>query len=418
MAKEIIGIVVGGGPAPGINGVISAAAIEAIDHGRQVLGIIGGFTSLFEGREDAFVPLTIDTVSRIHRAGGSILGTSRDTPAHARANFKTLMSALKKSGIRHLVAIGGEGTLFVANWIQQEGRGRINVVHAPKTIDNDIPLPGGHPTFGYETARHLGVNIVSNLMEDARTMGRWYFVTTMGRHSGHLALGIGQAAGATITLIPEEFPETIIPIGRLTDILTCSIVKRLSFGKNHGVAVFAEGIVERLNAEELKTCEDLEHDSTGRIRLSEIQLGRALKWLVQREIKSLGIQKVTILDKNVGYELRASPPIPFDIEYSRALGYGAIRHLLKGGSGAMIARYEGKIVSIPFADLLERDGTARVRRVSIHSELYEVARNYMIRLEKGDLEGKGLARMARAAKMKPSAFKNRFAAILDRDTGH
>ena len=113
MPKEIVGIVVGGGPAPGINGVISAATIEAINEGKEVVGVVGGFNSLFEGKEEAIVPLTIEDVSRIHARGGSILRTSRGTPHQVEEGFKALMSVLKRSGIKYLISIGGDGSLFV-----------------------------------------------------------------------------------------------------------------------------------------------------------------------------------------------------------------------------------------------------------------------------------------------------------------
>jgi 6-phosphofructokinase 1 len=412
MDKETVGIIVGGGPAPGINGVISAATIEAINHGKEVIGIMGGFNSLFEGNQDSYTPLTIEDVSRIHTTGGSILRTSRDTPANAKAKFKVLMSTLMRMGVKYLITIGGEGTLYMAHWIEREGRGSINVVHTPKTIDNDIPLPGGLSTFGYQTARHLGVKIVNNLMEDARTMGRWYIITTMGRHAGFLALGIGKASGATITLIPEEFPEKDLSLKKVTDILTGSIIKRLSMGRDHGVAILAEGLAEKCNQEELNKCEEIERDESGRVRLSEIQLGRAFKGLVRDRLSSMGI-KVTIVDKNIGYELRAAPPIPFDIEYTKDLGYGAIRHLLKGGTGSMIARYEGRIMSIPFVEMIDSKGAIKIRRVKIDSEIYEVARNYMIRLEKEDLEGENLKKVAKVAHVEPAGFKSQFGHIFD-----
>lgn len=417
MEKETVGIIVGGGPAPGINGVISAVTIEAINHGKKVVGIVGGFTTLFEGRKDAFMPLTINDVSRIHTSGGSILRTSRDTPANAKAKFKILMQTLKQAGIKYLVTIGGEGTLYVANWIEREGRGSVNVVHTPKTIDNDIPLPGGLSTFGYQTARHLGVKIVTNLMEDARTMGRWYFVSTMGRHTGHLTLGIGKAAGATLSLIPEEFPEKQLPIQKFTDILCGSIIKRIAMGKDHGVVIMAEGIAEKCDPEELDRCQDLERDGAGRVRLSEIQLARAFKAFVQDNLASLGI-KTTIVDKNIGYELRAAPPIPFDVEYTRDLGYGAIRYLLRGGTAAMMAVYEGHIVPIPFVQTMNNDGSSKVRRVRTDSELYEVARNYMIRLEPEDFDGERLKALAQTANMAPDQFRARFEYVLDGARGH
>lgn len=412
MEKDLVGIIVGGGPAPGINGVIGAATIDAINHGKRVVGIVGGFKSLFEGNKEAIIPLTIERVSRIHTAGGSILRTSRDKPDNAQSKFKHLLNTLKQSGIKYLITIGGDGTLYMANWIEREARGLISIVHTPKTIDNDIPIPGGFSTFGYQTARHVGVELVSNIMEDARTMGRWYFISTMGRHTGHLALGIGKAAGTTISLIPEEFPEEKVSIRKISDILTCSIIKRLSMGKDHGVAIMAEGIAEKFDPEELSRCENIEKDeTTGKTRLSDIQLGRILRILVRDNLNSLGI-KTPIVSMNIGYELRAADPIPFDIEYTKNLGYGAIRYLLKGGSGAMIVVFEGRILSIPFVEMLDSKGIVKIRKVDIKSEIYEVAREYMIRLEEADLEGDRLKKLAKIAKLEPDAFKERFGYIV------
>jgi len=410
--RDLVGIIVGGGPAPGINGVISSAAIEAINEGKQVVGIIGGFKSLFEGNKNCTIPLTISTVSRLHTEGGSILRTSRDYPDKAKEKFKILMATLKQIGVRHLITIGGEGTLFMANWIEREARGTLNVVHVPKTIDNDVPLPGGQATFGFQTARHWGVEIVSNIMEDAKTTGRWYFITTMGRTSGSLALGIGKSSGATITLIAEEFRSIERPLQTAADILTGSIVKRLAMGKDHGVAILAEGICAVCPTEELSQYEHCELDETGRLRLSEIQLGRVLKNFVKKNLEELGIS-ITIVDKNVGYELRAADPIPYDVEYTRDLGYGAIRYLLKGGTGSMIVFDEGHLRPIPFVELFDfNSGRVKVRTVDTTSEGYEVARKYMIRLEREDLEGKSLNGLAKVANMSPADFKKRFSYVV------
>lgn len=410
--KDIVGIIVGGGPAPGINGVISSAVIEAINEGKAVVGIMGGFKSLFNGDKSSAIPLTIENVSRIHTQGGSILRTSREYPDRVKEKFKVLMTTLKQLRVKYLITIGGEGTLFMANWIEKEARGSINVVHVPKTIDNDIPLPGGASTFGYQTARHWGVEIIKNIMEDAKTTGRWYFITTMGRHAGHLALGMGKASGATITLISEEFEERL-SIKKVADILVGSIIKRLSMDRDHGVAVLAEGIAEKFDIEELSQYEQLEKDETGRIRLSEIQLGRVLKHLAKKSLDSMGI-KITIVDKNIGYELRAADPIPFDIEYTRNLGYGAVRYLLKGGTGSMITFFEGHLRPIPFVEVIDYStGRVKVRTVDISSETYEVGRKYMIRLEKEDFEGENLERLAKTANLTPEEFKKRFGYLLE-----
>lgn len=410
-SKELVGIIVGGGPAPGINGVISSATIEAINQGKKVVGIRGGFKELFKGNRNCAVPLSLDDVSRIHIEGGSILRTSRDYPEKVKEKFKVLLTTLKKIGIKYLITIGGEGTLFMANWIERDAKRAINVVHVPKTIDNDIPLPGGVSTFGYETARHWGVEIVKNIMEDARTTGRWYFLTTMGRHTGHLAFGIGKASGATITLIPEEFRGEV-SFKKVADILTGSIIKRLSMNRDHGVAILAEGVAEKFNIEELSHYEQLEKDETGRVRLSEIQLGRVLKNFVKKTLNELGID-ITIVDKNIGYELRAADPIPFDVEYVRNLGYGAVRYLLRGGTGAMITFYDSHLKPIPFIELFDHiSGKPKIRMVDMSSELYEVGRKYMIRLEKEDFEGENLNRISKITNLSPEQFIDRFSYLV------
>ncbi|HXX53465.1 MAG TPA: diphosphate--fructose-6-phosphate 1-phosphotransferase [Thermodesulfovibrionales bacterium] len=407
-SEDKVAIIVGGGPAPGINGVISAATIEAIALGMTVVGISGGFKSLFDGDKRCVIPLTVDEVSRIHARGGCILRTSREYPERVKEKFKVLMSTLKRIGVTHLLTVGGEGTLFMANWIERESRGAISVVHVPKTIDNDIPLPGGVSTFGYQTARHWGVEIVENIMEDAKTTGRWYFVTTMGRHTGHLALGIGKASGATISLIPEEFAGATLSFKKVADILTCAILKRLSMHKDHGVAILAEGIAEKFEVEELTHYEQLENDETGRIRLSEIQLGRVMKNFVKRTLESMGI-RVTIVDKNIGYELRAANPIPYDIEYTRDLGYGAVHYLNRGGTGATVVVYEGRLIPVPFVEMIDHvTGKVKIRTVDINSETYTVGRKYMIRLEKEDFSLQNLKHLAKTASMSISEFRDRF----------
>ena len=124
--------------------------------------------------------------------------------------------------------------------LEERAAGAIRVVHVPKTIDNDLHLPPQVDTFGFQSARHYGAEIVKNLMVDAKTTSRWYFVVTMGRKAGHLALGIGKGAGATLTLITEEFSSPI-RLKTIVDTLTGAIIKRLSEGRRDGVAVIAEG---------------------------------------------------------------------------------------------------------------------------------------------------------------------------------
>ncbi len=413
MKKEVVAIVVGGGPAPGINGVISAATIEAVNEGKEVIGIFGGFKSLFAGDKSSAIPLTIEDVSRIHTTGGSILRTSRDSAEVAKARFPVLLQTLKALKVRYLITIGGDGTAYMARWIERESRGKVSVVHVPKTIDNDLTLPGGRSSFGYHTARHWGVEIVKNIMEDARTTGRWYFISTMGRNAGHLALGIGKAVGATITLIPEEFTEDKVPFQKISDILEGSIIKRLAHGKDHGIAVLAEGISAKVDEHELSACDDIKCDEVGRIRLSEIQLGRIMSDMVKKSLEARGVH-MTIVHKTIGYELRAADPVPYDIEYTRDLGYGAVRFLLNGGTGSMITLDEGRLRPVSFVEMADpATGKTKVRLVDIKSEAYEVGRKYMIRLEKEDYEPRAIETLAKAARMTVPEFRKRFEYLIN-----
>ena len=420
--KGRVGILMGGGPAPGINSAISAATIESVNLGREVVGILDGFSHLMRGRCDMTIPLSISDVAQIHNRGGSIIRTSRDNPTRSAETLDNAVSALNRLGISRLVTIGGDDTAFSAAEVSRHAGSGVKVAHIPKTIDNDLPLPDDMPTFGYETARHLGAELVRNLIEDFRTTNRWYFVTAMGRAAGHLALGIGKAAAATLTVIPEEFPNERIRMGEVCDILEAAMLKRRVMGKTRGLAVVAEGVAERFDPEELATIPGVEvtRDQHGHLRLGDIQLEKALRREIRRRFAERG-ENVGIVDSNVGYELRSYPPISFDIDYTRSLGYGAARFLLRGEyaddgvDGGVICLVEGNIRVLPFGELRDPNtGRTRVRRVDVNSDAYRVARSYMIRLEKSDIENPAaLAALAKEARMSPSEFRRRFGGVVE-----
>jgi len=312
-------------------------------------------------------------------------------------------------GVDLLVTIGGDDTAHTAHQIDTLAGPQIEVAHVPKTIDNDLPLPGSRSTFGYQTARHLGTSLVQNIMEDAMTTTRWYYIVAMGRSAGHLAMGIGKAASATLVLIPEEFRGNAIVFSHLCDILETSVIKRKVMGRDYGVAILAEGLAEDIPPEDLEEIEDVERDDHGNIRLAEIELGVLVKNEVRRRLKARGIN-LTVVPKNIGYELRCCPPIPYDMEYTQDLGFAAVRYLLEGNTGALICIIEGKLVPIKFEDLQDSDtGKTRIRRVDVDADFYRVAREYMIRLERADfVDHKKLARLARVANMAPEDFRERF----------
>ena len=277
------------------------------------------------------------------------------------------------------------------------------------------------PTFGFETARHVGTELVLNLMEDSRTTNRWFFVVVMGRKAGHLALGIGKSAGATCTIIPEEFPNEQISLNDVCSVLEGAMLKRQVMGRKDGLAVIAEGIGTKLDPEELGKIPGVqqEFDQHGHIRLGEIPLASILKKEVQRRFSDRG-EAMAIADVTLGYELRCAPPIPFDIDYTRTLGYGTVRFLLSEPGdemlryGGMVYLEAGHLQVMPFEELRDPStGRTRVRLVDIDSEHYNVAREYMIRLKSQDLEDPEMrSKLARAAKMEPAEFKEKFAPVV------
>jgi 6-phosphofructokinase len=424
--RKRLGILVGGGPAPGINSAISATVIEAVNENLEVIGIYDGYEHLMQGRTDMVRPLTIEEVSRIHFQGGSILRTARANPTRHPDDMRRTLNTLQALGISALATIGGDDTAFAAFEVAKAANGAVRVAHIPKTIDNDLPLPGGVSTFGFETARHVGTQLVRNLMEDARTTNRWIFVVVMGRKAGHLALGIGKAAGATLTIIPEEFSQEHIRLIDVSRMLEAAILKRRVMGSEHGVAVIAEGLSEKLEPAELASMPGVEmvYDPYGHIRLGEIPLTTILKRQVQEHFAARHDEH-SIVDVTLGYELRCAQAIPFDVDYTRTLGYGAVRFLLSEPAdirlrhAGFLCLEGGRLNVLPLDDLRDpATGRIRIRVVDVHSEHYHVARKYMIRLEQSDLDDADMCgKLAAAAHMTPERFVSAFGAAVTAPEG-
>jgi ATP-dependent phosphofructokinase / diphosphate-dependent phosphofructokinase len=421
-----LALLVGGGPAPGINGVISSVTIEAVNHGMEVIGLCDGFQWLVQGDTGHYRMLTIKEVSQIQLRGGSILGTSRVNPAKSEADMHHVLDCLHHLGVTMLVTIGGDDTAYSASQVYLRAGASIRVAHVPKTIDNDLPLPAGAPTFGFETARHLGVAIVRNLAEDARTTSRWYLIVSMGRASGYLALGIGKAAAATLTIIPEEFRGRPLTLNELCDIILGAIIKRRSQDSHYGVVILAEGLIEsigekgllaEMDAAQLGRYGKLQRDPHGHLRLGEIEFGRMVKDRLTARLEEQNL-KISLIDKDLGYELRSADPIPFDAEYTRDLGYGAVKFLRSEAAsrfGAIISFVSGRMQPLPFDQMINpKTGRMQPRKVDVDGEAYECARHYMIRLERPDFEDpQRLARVAKAAGMAAEQFKARFGYLVE-----
>lgn len=416
--QETLAILVGGGPAPGINGVIASATIEAVNRGTRVLGLLDGYRWLVKGDPAHVMELNIGAVSRIHFTGGSILRTSRTNPASDEAGIERAIATLNQLGVRYLMCIGGDDTTYGAAKIAERTAGKIGVVTVPKTIDNDLPLPENAPTFGFETARSVGTTIVEALMEDARTTGRWYLAVSMGRKSGSLALSMCKSSGATLAVILEEFGSAKFDLSMVVDVIVGAMIKRLAAGRNDGVAIVAEGIAERVETNMLPEISGLARDAYGHVRIADIPIGLLLRDRVRDALEHLGIE-LSVVTKDIGYELRCAKPLPFDIEYTRTLGYGAVRYLLNGGSGALVAITGGRVTPVNFQDLLDpATGRIRVRMVDVATESYEVARSYMVRLEIEDFEEPQLSRLAAHSNLSPEEFKARFLPTVQATSAH
>jgi 6-phosphofructokinase 1 len=431
-----LGILVGGGPAPGINGVIASLTIDAISkHGMEVIGFQNGFRHLVEGSTSHNRKLTLDDVAPYYMRGGSILGTSRVNPAKKEEDMQRVLKVFAELGLTALVTIGGDDTAFSASQVAKRvgpgaprGPGNppmLRVCHVPKTIDNDLPLPEGTPTFGFETARHLGVMTTRALHADAKTTGRWYIIISMGRAAGHLAIGIGKASASTITIIPEEFRGAPVTLEGVCDLIIGAILKRRLAKKEYGVAVLAEGLIESIGErglisalggeDKLKLFGNLERDPHGHLRLGELEFGRMVKETLKKRLKEIGV-KVDFIDKDLGYELRSADPIPFDLEYTRDLGFGALKFLsseLSTQFGAIISFVAGRLMPLSFESMIVPETQRmRPRKVNVESESFQCARRYMIRLEPRDFtNNEQLNALARLTNLSPEQFRERFEKI-------
>ena len=242
----------------------------------------------------------------------------------------------------------------------------------------------------------------------------------MGRAAGHLALGIGKAAATTLIIIPEEFRGRQATVDEVCDTIIGSIIKRRAEGTQYGVVVLAEGLIEAMGEKnlvaalgdgQLQRYGKITRDDHGHLRLGEIEFGRMMKDLLTARLEDLGV-KMTLIDKDLGYELRCADPIPFDAEYTRDLGYGAVKFLLSPQAaqfGAIVSFDDGKMVPLPFEKMLDpHTRRMQVRKVNIDGEAYECARHYMIRLERTDFEEPQLPKLAASVSMTPDQFRQRF----------
>ncbi|MFM8319452.1 MAG: 6-phosphofructokinase, partial [Chloroflexota bacterium] len=341
------------------------------------------------------------------------LHTARANPTRSAEAMHNCVTALQEAGIGALVSIGGDDTAFsasrVARYAQETMGIRLASAHVPKTIDNDLPLPEDIPTFGFETARALGTQLAMNLKRDAATNQHWFLVLTMGRKAGHLALGIGTSAVASVTLIPEEWAGRPIRLQEVVDTLAASVLLRMLDQKRYGVAILAEGILENLAHDDLEALDNVERDEHGHIRLAEVNFLDILKRNLDHELQQLGVQ-VRLIKHVLGYELRCASPNAFDVEYTRTLGEAAVDFLLGGGTNAIITLQHNQVVPIPYDQMIDPEtGRTGVRMVDIASYRYRSSFKTMARLKPEHAGDRRLfERLAALTNLTPDQFIARF----------
>lgn len=350
--KSIV-ILCGGGPAPGINTVISAVSKQFLAAGYRVIGLQEGYRNLFNGKE-VTIDIDFEYADRIFNRGGSSLQMSRYKPKDEEFNPAFFV----KNNIKLLVTIGGDDTASTATRISQyllKNDVKIQNIHVPKTIDNDLPLPEGISTFGYQSAKDEGARIASTVYEDARTSGVWFVLCAMGREAGHLAFGIGASCHSPMIIIPEMFDKNNpITVDKIVRLIISSIIKRQIMGVHYGVAVVSEGVFHDLSDEELEsTGVQFTYDAHGHPELGTVSKAHIFNVIVQEKLKELNLD-VKTRPVELGYELRCIAPRAFDLFYCNLLGIGVKQLFDEGYTGCMVTGNErGDVRGVFLKDMVD-----------------------------------------------------------------
>jgi len=339
-----IGVLTGGGDAPGLNAAIRAVARRSFQLGHQLSGVKNGWAGCLE--EGLIEELTPADVRGILPLGGTILGTSRTNPLKEEDGIARAIAALKHNGIDALVPIGGDDTLSVAAALHAAG---FQTVGVPKTIDNDLSVT--EFCIGFDTAVGVVTEALDRLHTTASAHHRVMVVEVMGRDTGWVGLVGGLAGGADLIIIPE-FPSTLAEV-------VAHLYRRRGDGKLFSIIVVAEGA--KIQDLEQEADSHSEKDAFGHVRLSKRGIGDLLAGSVERET---GFEtRVTVL----GHLQRGGSPSPTDRLWATRLGVAAVELVTAGKSGVIPIRRNGDVEVVPLAEVVKE--TRRVPR-----ELYDLSR--------------------------------------------
>ena len=389
--KEAIAILTGGGPAPGMNTVVGSVAKTFLAKGYRVIGLHYGYSGLFNPNP-RYEDLDMFRVDYIFNQGGSYLTMSRFKPTDEDFEKNFNLDFFKNNNIKLLVTVGGDDTASTANRIAkflERMQYPIANIHVPKTIDNDLPLPAGMPTFGYQSAKNAGSVIGRAVFNDARTSANWFVVAAMGRSAGHLAFGIASACHYPMIIIPEMFNKTKITIDKIISLIVSSIVKRKILGMDYGAAMVSEGVFHALDQEEiLKSGIHFSYDEHGHPELGKVSKAEMFNTLLEKRCKALGV-KVKSRPVEIGYEVRCQTPCAFDLVYCSQLGMGVYKLFAEGKTGCMVyISQEGYVSPLYLKDLQDPEtGKIPPRLVDINADkIHQVINNLMHYITEADYE--------------------------------
>ena len=383
--KKAIAIICGGGPAPGINTVISTLSKTFLKDGYKVIGVHHGYKGLLS-ENPATKVFNYKRADRIYSRGGSTLIMSRFKPKDS--DFKS--DFFKENNVKLLVTIGGDDTASTASRLTKFlAKEQLDVahIHVPKTIDNDLPLPDRNPTFGFHTAKDEGVRIGNTVHEDARTSENWFVLSAMGRSAGHLAFGIASACHFPMMIIPEMFNKTKITFEKLTNMIISSIIKSKIKGIEYGVAMVSEGVFHFMDEDEIKNSGiNFTYDDHGHPELGNVSKSHIFNYLLQVKLKELGLD-IKSRPVEIGYELRCCNPIAFDLTLCTLLGIGVKKLFDQGISGCIVsANSKGDISPLYLKDFEDENGKVQPRLVDINSDMAQLFINNLIYLRERDYE--------------------------------
>jgi len=384
--RKTVAILCSGGPAPGINTVISSITKSFLKDGYRVVGFNHGIKTLFKDNPE-IVEFDFDFADRIFDRGGSVLVMSRYKPKDSEFNTKFFV----ENNVKLLVTIGGDDTASTANRITKYLKSQnINIsnIHVPKTIDNDLPLPDRLPTFGYQTAKNEGARIAQTVYEDSKTSGNWFVVSTMGREAGHLAFGIGTACHYPLVIIPEMFGDKEITFDKIIKMMVSSILKRKIFNLNYGAIIISEGIFHFMTDNEIKSSGiNFTFDEHGHPELGNVSKAHIFNVLLQKKLKEIGVV-LKSRPVEIGYEVRCCPPIAFDMKYCTMLGMGVKKLFDDGHTGCIvIVKTNGETKPLYFKDISDPiTGKIKVRLVDVDAADYKLAFSNMHYIKVDDYE--------------------------------